>query len=92
MIVEILVSLLQPYTFLKGRYYISDPYYWLVTYKYEVNDLLLVPIFLRAYVIFRFCISMSSFYDHRSARITYININSGNYSAAQLTDFLLSNA
>jgi hypothetical protein len=34
--------------------------------------MLLIPIFLRSYVIFRFFISMSSFYDHRSARISYL--------------------
>jgi hypothetical protein len=32
--------------------------------------LLLIPIFLRSYVIFRFFISLSRYYDHRSDRIT----------------------
>jgi hypothetical protein len=68
-IAELVIALAQPYTFMMDRYWITDKSWWTMSYKYEVNDLLVIPIFIRSYVIFRFAISLSNYYDHRSDRI-----------------------
>jgi hypothetical protein len=76
MLLEVFLAAFQPYPFFTGnflimigKYWISNRSYWLVNYRYEVNDLLLLPVFCRFYIIYRFFISLSGYYGHRSDRI-----------------------
>jgi hypothetical protein len=76
MIFEVLFAFLQPYTFLLGNYsfntgeYVTTPRTWnIIAIKYEINDLLLIPILVRTYTFVRFAISLSFYYNHRTDRI-----------------------
>jgi hypothetical protein len=74
---EIAWAWLQPYPFLEGKdilipdMAVVSNYKWLIfEMDYQINFLLLVPVFMRCYIIYRFFISLSFYYDERADRIT----------------------
>lgn len=67
--IELFFSLFHPNTFLKNIKFKTNKTFYRDTVTYELNDMLLIIMFLRVYVLFRFFISISSFYTSRSDRI-----------------------
>jgi hypothetical protein len=72
LLIEIIIALIQPYPFLDGVILYTDKDWYLKKVRYELNDLFLIAVFSRIYIIYRFVISFSKFYDERADRITYI--------------------
>ena len=68
-LIETLIALIHPNYLVKDIIFTANRSYNMVETKYEVNDMLLIPLILRSYIIFRHFISNSKFYSSRSARI-----------------------
>ena len=67
--IEMIFALLHPNYFTKNKVFTTNKSYYIVETQYEINDMLLVVLITRIYVIFRHLISNSRFYSARSARI-----------------------
>lgn len=67
--IEILLALLHPNIGLDKIYYTTNETWYLMKIQYDINDFLLFILLARVYVIFRFFISQSKFYNARSARV-----------------------
>jgi hypothetical protein len=70
LITEILFALVQPYPFLMDVIIKTDKEWYLKLVQYELNTLLLIPVLLRSYVIYRFLISITPFYNARADRVS----------------------
>lgn len=68
-LIETVFALLHPNYFTKDIKFTTKKIYYMIEVEYEVNDMLLIILILRVYVIFRFFISFSQFYTARSARV-----------------------
>jgi hypothetical protein len=81
-IFEIIWAWIQPFPFMEGNYTLkldikveTNPHWNLYRMSYYLNIILLIPVFSRCYIIYRFFLSMSNFYDERADRITLDNFN-----------------
>jgi hypothetical protein len=74
---EVVMAAIQPYPFLLSKiipnyidsYCTTGRRWFLVDIRYEINDLLLLPIFIRSYVFLRFLMALSWYYNYRVERI-----------------------
>jgi hypothetical protein len=69
-ILEVTFAWLQPYVPLEGVTILTDWKWQMISMQYDINVILLSPVLIRCYVIYRFFISCSTFYDERADRIT----------------------
>ena len=73
MLFEFLINSISPNPLLKGKKYKEIITDWNAEIEYEINDILLVFMFARMYLPFKFILFMTQFMNPRSCRVCSMN-------------------
>ena len=79
---ELVLNAMSPYPFLKGLKYYEKVKEYDIEIQYEVNDILIVIMFTRFYLLLNFILSMSQFMNPRSNRVCHMNKCEANFMFA----------
>lgn len=67
--IELILNSFAPYPFLKSLVYKETSYYYNIVIEYKINDILLMVMFLRLYIIANFLLTFTLFRTARAQRI-----------------------